>query len=405
MCYFTRVLVVVAMVQLPLGGDVYAMPERAVVPPLSPPGYERAFLEGYDQALQRYQHLADRVPWQPVVSAGLLRPGQSHVQIERVRQRLAVLGDHPLLVVPQVGGQYYDAQLAMAVRRFQARHGLKVDAIIGPNTRRALNVTPARRLQQLRLNQHRQQRFFTRAETRYLQVNIPEYQLRLIDGGHEALTMKVIVGRADRPTPRLVSVLETLVVNPDWNVPRGIAYKDIVPALRADNGALARKGLRLVEGRGRGRRQLSLAELDWGRLYLGPSVSRQRFWQPPGGSNPLGNLKFTFPNRHTVYMHGTPQMSLFDEPERALSSGCIRLEKPRQLAQWLVQGDARWPDARLGALLARQKTRHFRLPERVPLYLSYWTAWPDGEGRVHFRADIYQQDQADFRRLLSAPEH
>lgn len=378
------------------------MPERATpLPPIAEEGRTGALQEGYDAALHRYQQLALHVRWQRLIRAGLLRQGQSHAQVEQVRQRLALLGDHPLLTVPEAGSQYYDRALAAAVKRFQFRHGLKVDAIVGPETRHALNVTPAQRLQQLQLNQQRQQAFHAKAASRYLQVNIPEYRLRLIDQAREVITMKVIVGRPDRPTPQLASALETLVIHPDWNVPRGIAYKDIVPALRANADALVHKGLKLVEGRGSGRRQLSLAELEWGRLYLGPAASRQRFWQPPGGSNPLGTLKFTFPNRYTVYMHGTPQVSLFDEPARALSSGCIRLEKPQQLARVLLKGDARWPDTRLETLLARQKTRHFRLPQRLPLYLSYWTAWLDRDGQVHFRKDIYQQDRADYQRLLA----
>ncbi len=403
MRYFTRLPVVAGMVLLPLGGDVYAMPEQSVSQNSGQTEVvSLSLLRGnYAPVLQRYQQLAARKQWPTLTRHRLLRQGQRHAEVGLIRQRLALLGDQPLLIPPQARSQTYDGTLVAAVRRFQYRHGLKVDGIVGPETRRALNVPPRQRLQQLRLNQRRQQQFHAQASARYLQVNIPEYQLRYIDQGRELITMKVIVGRADRPTPQLSSELETLVVHPDWNVPRGIAYKDIVPALKADPDALDRKGLKLVEGRGSGRRQLSLTELDWQRLYLGSVGSRQRFWQAPGGSNPLGKLKFTFPNRYTVYMHGTPQRSLFNEPARAFSSGCIRIEKPRLLAELLVQGEARWSPQRLNSLLAARQTRHFRLPQRLTLYLSYWTAWLSEDGQVHFRHDIYQQDQAEYQRRFS----
>jgi len=352
----------------------------------------------YDAAIAHYEFLARQTHWPRLKGRKLLKVGMRHQQIIVIRQRLAWLGDHPLLASRHAQSRVYDPILEQAVRRFQRRHGLKVDGIIGANTRRALSVSPRYRLQQLRINQHRVAEFQQQAPTQYLQVNIPSYHLSYVRDDQVALAMKAIVGRYKRQTPRLASRLETLVLNPDWNVPRGIAYKDIVPDLREDSSALRRKGLQLVEGYGQSPRQLAVAQLDWQRLYLGPPAMQQRFWQPPGQKNPLGDLKFTFPNRHTVYMHGTPDKELFREPIRAYSSGCIRIEQPRVLAQLLMEASG-WSEEKLDGLLAANRTRHYRLPQQVPLFLTYWTAWVAADG-VYFRHDIYRQDRRDFRRVF-----
>ena len=248
------------------------------------------------------------------------------------------------------------------------------------------------------MNRLRQQTFYQSDPGRYLQVNIPAYNLRYFQQGRLMVEMKAIVGRPKRQTPMLESAVETVVFNPDWNVPKGIAYKDIVPELRKDQNALARKGLHLVQGFGPKPRKLSLEQLDWERLYLGPGPDQQRFWQAPGDENPLGSLKFTFRNRFTVYMHGTPQMELFDEPIRAFSSGCIRIEHPRRLVDLFLAGASQWPDSKVDKLLASPRTRHFRLPQPVPLFLTYWTAWVE-HGTVHFRHDIYRRDRQAVSKL------
>lgn len=359
-------------------------------------------VENFERAITRYQRLARVTHWPRLQGQQLTRAGAKRGEIVQIRQRLAWLGDHHPLAPHEAVSTFYDAQLEAAVRRFQYRHGLKVDGVIGPNTRRALSIHPRQRLQQLHLNQRRVQQFSQQLPLEYLQINIPSYHLSYVRKDRIALAMKAIVGRYKRPTPILNSALNRLVIHPDWNVPRGIAYKDIVPALRTDKRTLHRKGLKLVEGFHPEPKVLPVAALDWQRLYLGPPASLQRFWQPPGHDNPLGNLKFSFPNNYTVFMHGTPELHLFDEPVRAFSSGCIRLEKPRQLAELLIAGDARWPPGRLDSLLSKQRTRHFHLPYQMPIYITYWTAWAlDGE--VFFRHDIYRRDVADYRRLEFSP--
>jgi len=219
--------------------------------------------EQFESAIARYQRLARVTHWPRLRGQRLTRPGAKRKEIIQIRQRLAWLGDHAPLASREAVSTFYDAQLEDAVRRFQYRHGLKVDGIIGSNTRRALSIHPRKRLQQLHLNQTRVQQFSQQLPLEYLQVNIPSYHLSYIRKDRIALAMKAIVGRYKRPTPVLMSALDRLVVHPDWNVPKGIAYKDIVPALRADKRALRRKGLKLVEGFHRKPKVLPVAELDW----------------------------------------------------------------------------------------------------------------------------------------------
>ncbi|MCV6589236.1 MAG: L,D-transpeptidase family protein [Marinobacterium sp.] len=352
---------------------------------------QTAITAHYQPVINHYQQLANHSPWPALRRKVLIRPGQHHTEIVEIRWRLALLGDYTGLSPRLRDSTYYDVRLAKAVQRFQRRHGLKVDAIIGPNTRRALNISPIQRLQQLTLNKQRLIQFAQQAPAEYLLVNIPAFHLYHVIDGQAVLDMKAIVGRHDRQTPRLQSALSTLVVHPDWNVPKGIAYKDVVPELKEDLQALTRKGLELVQGYGPKPQRLSVAQLDWQRLYLGAPNQQQRFWQRPGRHNPLGQLKFTFPNRHTVYMHGTPEQNLFNESIRTFSSGCIRVEHPQLLAEGLLSGAQHWPEGRLSDLLRQSRTRHFRLPRQVPIFLTYWTAWVVN-GEAQFRFDIYKQD-------------
>jgi len=352
--------------------------------------------------IERYRRLALEYNWPPVMRTGSIQPGERHAVLADIRHRLVILGD---LAGDAVTPDPWllDDNLRLALERFQRRHGLDVDGIFGRRSRAALDVEPRQRYRQLLLNQARQRQFRQQlgAQDTYVLVNIPAFEMRYVEAGQPALRMRAIVGKAKARTPLVASQIDSVELNPDWDVPRGIAYRDILPDLETSPDYLQRNGIELVVGHGDSMRSLPQTELDVEHLYHGPRP-QQRFWQAPGPDNPLGQLKFNFPNPYLVYMHGTPSSGLFDEPVRDFSSGCIRIEYPDQLARRLFglaepQGVA--AVSRLEREMASGENRVLSLPRPVAVYTTYWTAWLEDDGQVQFRDDIYgrdEQDQADL---------
>ena len=372
---------------LPVPADRYAVPSDIE---------NRQQFRSLSDAAFFYLRLMNDQRWQPIDDGPLVRPGEVHPQVVQLRQLLALYGDLPFAPTDQ--SMYYDQPLQQAMMRFQRRHGVKVDAILGPKTRAMLNISPRHRAFQIALNIERQQRFKGRFKQRYIQVNIPEYRLRYYEQGAPVLSMKTIIGRRTRQTPLLESRINSLVVNPSWSVPKSIAYKDILPNWEEDQDYLKKKNLKIVAGWQTPRQPLAEESVDKTQLYRGKQYLR--FWQPPGERNALGRVKFDFPNPYSVYLHDTPDRKLFNEPERALSSGCVRLEKPLQLAQTLLASSAQDPEERLAKELEKEDTRHIRLREPVHIYTTYWTAWLDDQQVLHFSNDIYRQDRIELSQKL-----
>jgi murein L,D-transpeptidase YcbB/YkuD len=203
--------------------------------------------------------------------------------------------------------------------------------------------------------------------------------------------MPVIIGAQDWSTPVFQDEVEYLVLNPEWHVPRAITQEEVLPKLREDAGAAERLGLTVLD-RATGE-PVDPATVDWNGLDAG--ALPYRFAQPPGGSNPLGRVKFIFPNRFSIYMHDTPNREAFAEVRRALSHGCIRVSEPAKLAGFLLQGDEKWTEeALVAAMEAGGRQRRVDLPAPVPVYLLYWTAFVSADGRVEFRPDVYRRDPA-----------
>ncbi|GGO75754.1 cell wall degradation protein [Marinobacterium nitratireducens] len=360
----------------------------------------------YDEALTFYRQLAETYSWPALMPSGVLRPGDQDPVIAEIRQRLVLLGDLPF-VDPQAQANpfYFDEALRQALVAFQTRHGLAPDGVWGPRTREALEVSPLARYRQLKLNLERQEQFAQQraAQGRYVQINIPAYEMRYFEQGQEVLRMRAIVGKLKAKTPLVASEIRTLELNPDWNVPSGIAYRDIVPDIQASADYLDHSELQLVEGYGGSMRVLAPWQLDYSRLYRGPAP-QQRFWQAPGPQNPLGQLKFNFPNDYQVYMHGTPSHSLFGRPVRNFSSGCIRIEYPETLARRLFGDAGLTPEGtwRFEDIIASGKNRVLRLPQPVAVYTTYWTAWLDENRQLQFRGDVYGLDREALAAQRSA---
>jgi murein L,D-transpeptidase YcbB/YkuD len=350
-------------------------------------------------ALATMRALAARRDLRPPQPSATLHPGDHDPHVPELRAFLAALGDLADRATVRADPQTYDEALAEAVRRFQRRHGLAVDGVIGPATRRALAVPLSARVEQIRLALERirwlPQRF---PPGRFLVVNIPAF--RLLGFEHEEsgpeLVSDVVVGSAARRhfTPVLHAEMRYLVFGPYWNVPSSIARREMLPILRRDLGYLARQDLEIVGPGG----LLPLTQTSIDLLAAGEARLRQR----PGARNALGRVKFILPNRGNVYLHDTPAKALFERTRRDFSHGCIRVADPLALAEFVLHGQDSWNRQRIAAAMESSKDRRVDLDSPVPVYLLYSTAVVTERGELLFFDDIYGHD-AKLARLLKEP--
>ncbi len=357
-------------------------------------------------ALAKLRSLAADRGWPSIDPGETLRPGDRHVAVNGLRQRLTSSGDaRP--TGPDDDPFFFDAALESAVRQFQERSRLKVDGIVGLDTLGMLNVPVNRRIRQVVLNLERWRWLPHDLGTRYIIVNTADFRLKAVENGRVALQMRVVVGRPARRSPVFSADMTYLVINPYWNVPTTIAVEDILPELRKDVGYLAQRGIRVFQSWDVDAPEVDPAAVDWQAYH----ADRFPFWlrQDPGPYNALGRIKFMFPNPFAVYLHDTPNRSLFNRVQRDFSSGCIRVESPAALADFVLAGDDRWPPDVLAEMIEKGERRTIRLKQPVPVHLLYMTAWADDTGAIQFRKDIYDRDKAleaalNQRRPSKPPE-
>lgn len=340
--------------------------------------------QGLRTALKRYRQLAAGGGWAQVPPGPSLKPGMVDPRVVALRARLQAEGE---AVAANGAATTYDADLQAAVARFQARHGVEPDGAVGKRTLAELNVPAAGRVDQIRVNLERLRWVARDRVGDHLMVDIPGYTARLYLGGQRIWDSKVVVGRPYRKTPAFRADLAYLVLNPRWVVPPTILREDVLPKLANDPGYLAAHEMTVVDGAGH---PVEAAAIDW-QKYRGGGFPYQ-IVQVPGPENPLGQIKFMLPNPHAIYLHDTPSRRLFQRTERAQSSGCVRLEKPIDLAVLLLDDPARWSREALEAELATGTTRSVTVKRRVPTLVLYFTAEADGE--VRFRPDLYGRDGA-----------
>ncbi len=347
-------------------------------------------------ALARYTALARHGEWPELPPGPKLEPGDRDPRVPLLRRHMDMTGDLTPDLHP-VQSDVYDPGLVEAVRRFQGRHGLLVDGVVGARTREALNVPLAGRVQQLALNMERWRWMPRQLEARRIQVNMVGFDLDVIDQRVVLMSMRVIVGQQVRSTPVFSSRITHVLFNPVWNVPPRIARQDILPKLQQEPEYLQRMNMEVMSNWTAAAEVVDPQNIDW--VSLGTRMP-YKLRQLPGPTNALGRLKFLLPNGYDIYLHDTPGRSLFQKPVRAFSSGCIRLEKPIELAEYLFRNEPGWDRNRILALITAGKTRTVRVPEPVPIYLLYLTAWIDRNGNVQFRDDIYGRDMllADLLR-------
>ncbi|MFB2653643.1 L,D-transpeptidase family protein [Shewanella seohaensis] len=290
----------------------------------------------------------------------------------------------------------YDDELVRAIKNFQTQHGLQADGVIGKQTLYWLNQSPYARAKLLAKNTLRQQLFTRTLPASYLMINIPAFELQFVEAGKVILNSKVIVGKASRPTPLLSSHISSVVLNPQWRVPRTIVRRDIMPHIRQDGHYLQDRGFDVYDYDGA---RVEHSPQEW--QELASSHFPYRLVQRPGAKNALGRYKFHFDNSFSVYLHGTSEPSLFKKTDRALSSGCIRVEKVEELARWFQTHLVK--DTRLWDKLTPNTTQSqwFALSGTMPVYTVYWTAWLDDAGQIQYRNDIYHLE-VEFTQAVPA---
>ncbi|MCG4452510.1 L,D-transpeptidase family protein [Pseudomonas sp. MMS21-TM103] len=339
-------------------------------------------------ALHQYQQLRRayaerrRLPlgeWTPLPSGRLLRPDRRDARVPLLVDRLVAEGyiEEPTAAA----SDRYDASLVAAVKRFQARHGLQADGVIGPDSLTALNTSAAARLEQLRVNLERWRWLAGDIEANTLLVNIAGGQLSYYRDHQLLWQGRAQVGRPERQTPQLKSLVSRLTLNPTWTVPPTIMREDKLPEIRRDLGYLALHQLRVLDRAGN---PLDPTKVDW--QHPEGIILRQ----DAGPKNPLGQLVIRFANPFSVYLHDTPSQHLFSKSPRAFSSGCVRIEGIMELLDVLLPAD---DCAEIARQLASGKTKEFPLRERLPIVLAYWTAEVDADGELILRNDLYARDQ------------
>jgi L,D-transpeptidase YcbB len=342
---------------------------------LAPPNPRYARLR---DALTRYREIANRGGWSKIPEG--LEKGARGVGVLALRNRLAAEGDLPAPPEGQQPLPVFDDAVAKGIARFQQRHGLEPDGKLGEDTLAELNVPVQERIQQIEINLERWRWLPSSLGDSYVWVNVPEYRMELYDEGRKAIDMAVVVGKQQSQTPVFSDMMEYMELNPEWNIPPSIAEGEILPKLASDPSYLARHNMEWV-GEG----------------------ENQRIKQRSGPDNPLGQVKFMFPNEHDVYLHDSPADHLFSREERDFSHGCIRLERPVQLAEYLLRDKPEWGGTKVREAIVSGEHRTVKLPKKLPVHILYFTAWVEDNGVIHFRKDVYGHDQKLAAALAQEP--
>lgn len=345
-------------------------------------------------ALAHYRKLAKDEAKDPIALPNKFKQGASHAEVPKLRKRLALLGE-----LPETGQNEastgYDQTLADAVKSFQSHHGLTADGVIGKSTLAQLNYPISERITQIQLGLERMRWLPEHIEGRYIMVNIPSFQLFGFHRGSASeradLEMNVIVGEAidGRSTPVFHSDMTYVNFRPYWNVPPAIATKEYVPILRRNPGYLAKNNMEIAANYAPNATTYSASPETIDLLEAGNLKLRQK----PGPKNALGLVKFAFPNTNNVYLHSTPSQGLFKRTRRDFSHGCIRVEFPVQLAEFVLKDYEDWTTEKIEAAMQQEKPSFFTLKTPIPVYIFYSTVLADADGRAMFYQDLYGHDK------------
>ena len=346
------------------------------------------------KALIRYMDIKKNGGWNKVVlQTNKLSPNHKDIGVKSIKERLKVTGDYQGEVDDNT---LYDDTLVEAVKKFQARHGLVSDGIIGKGTLQVLNESVDDKIKKIRLNLDRIKWLKDRKSRYHIVINIPDFRLYFEDNGKLIQTMKVITGKPNHPTPIFGDLVELIVLNPYWNVPTSIIQKEMIPKLLRNPNAMKKKGIEIRSGWGKDAKIVNPSSVNWAAYRYTKRVP-YRFAQVPGYKNALGKIKFLFPNRFSVYMHDTPTKNLFKRNVRAFSHGCVRLQKPRELLKTFASIDKSIDLEKAFEILKGKKNTTIRLSKKIPVDIVYLTAFIDYDGNLQFRNDVYCYDKMQLK--------
>jgi murein L,D-transpeptidase YcbB/YkuD len=352
------------------------------------------------QALADYRAIAATGGWSRVPEGESLKPGMTDPRVPALRQRLIEAGDLAAdVAVPPETALAYDPVLEAAVTRFQWRHGLDQDGVVGAKTVAAMNVPVEARIDQILINMERRRWMPDDFGTRYVFVNMADFELKVVDGPKTILDTRVVVGTPFHRTPVFSGTMTYVVLNPYWNITPTIARNEILPKLRKDAGYLAQHNIVVLSDWTDGAVPVDPGTIDWSQVSARSFPYKLR--QEPGEHNALGRIKFMFPNPYNIYLHDTPSRELFKRAVRSFSHGCIRVQNPVDLGAVLLAADG-WTKEKLDAVIASGEQKVITLRQPIPVHLTYLTAWVNKDGSVHFRDDIYGRDKTLAGALLPA---
>ena len=404
-------------------------------------------ISALEKAISDYLQIADEGGWPQIPSGRDLREGDRNDRVSFLRKRLIVSGDlepahkpNQLDAVngnlietipvsqthrdPTVNGldlnrngspplpkkkpatkndpaelvnqdNVFDEMLKEAVQRFQIRHGLTANGIVGAETLKELNVPARERIKQLSATIERCSKLPPLQENRYILINITDFTLNLFEDGKPVLTMPVIVGKKTQQTPEFDGLITNLIINPAWSVPYSIASKEYLPKLKKNPGYLSRSRMRVY----RANQRIDPSTINWSSYSANnfPLLLRQ----DPGPGNSLGRIKFMFTNPHDIYLHDTTTKKLFQRFPRAFSHGCIRVKDPIDLAAYLLQDTPMGSEEAIKSAINKGKTRSINLPSPIPINIVYVTAWIDSEGTAQFRPNIYNRKISEEEEIIA----
>lgn len=347
------------------------------------PIFSQATLAATQAATNDYIRIVQMGGWPVVPDTDVLQLGVVSSAVPLLRERLRVVGD---LQNDSGDPQSFDSNVDAAVRRFQARHGLPADGVVGGYSFKSMNVPANLRLGQLQTNAVRlQDQLKNELGHRFVMVNIPAASVEAVESGRVVQRHTAIVGKIDRQTPILSSKITNLNLNPYWHAPVSIVRRDIIPLMQRDPTYLQRAGIHIYDAAGN---EVSPQSIDWNT----DEAAKYLFRQDPGAENAMASVKINFPNPFSVYMHDTPEQNLFSKLMRFDSSGCVRVQNVRDLVVWLARDVPGWDRQHIEQVIASRDRQDIDLTDAVPVYFTYVTAWATDPTVVQFRDDIYHRD-------------
>ncbi|MBI1620412.1 L,D-transpeptidase family protein [Aquamicrobium zhengzhouense] len=341
-----------------------------------------------EQTLQHYSNVVANGGWPMVPAQKSLKLGVVDPDVQALRRRLMVSGD-----LPESAGisSAFDSYVDAALKRFQQRHGLPADGATGRFTYAAMNVPANIRLGQLQTNLERLRAMPADVHGRFVMVNIPAAEIEAVEGGRVASRHVAVVGKIDRQTPILNSRIHEININPYWNAPESIVRRDIIPLMRKNPNYLRDNNIRILGPNG----EVDPLTIDWNT----EEAAKLRFRQDPGRINAMATMKINFHNSHAVYLHDTPQQSMFNDLERFHSSGCVRVQNVRDLVTWILKETSGWERRRIEQTIQAESDVKVPVTNPVPIHMTYISAWATDQGVAHFRDDIYGMDGVEALQI------